>query len=342
MPDVPAACHRAVLFIVVGDFNPVQNALGGDDLIWPHHQQHIFRREHAVAGKDIQNGVLAEKGLGKVHKIGDNAVVRIRPERGELKAVAGFGLLGFLRFGVLDVIETGGIGIVFRIRAVGDHEDLHEFIQSAGCPEAVSLIAIDLVKRFPNGNAPALQLDMDEWQAVDQYRHIIAIVMSCPLLCGDGILVDDLQTVIMDALLVNKLNIFAFPVIPAEHLHIVLLNQAGLFENAGVGVCQHLVPETLPFAIRKAIAIQLFQLRPQIGNQVSLFMDGQVLITQFAEQADKLLFQVCFALVRLRALRLRLVFGDNRAFAALSNYIEIAHLSSPPLVMLIILSKNTN
>lgn len=68
---------------------------------------------------------------------------------------------------------------------------------------------------------------MDEWQAVDQYRHIIAIVMSCPLLCGDGILVDDLQTVIMDALLVNKLNIFAFPVIPAEHLHIVLLNQAG-------------------------------------------------------------------------------------------------------------------
>ena len=147
--------------------------------------------------------------------------------------------------------------------------------------------------------------------------------MSCPLLCGDGILVDDLQTVIMDALLVNKLNIFAFPVIPAEHLHIVLLNQPGLFENAGVGVCQHLVPETLPFAVCKAIVVQLFQLHPQIGNQVSLFMDGQALITQFAEQADKLLFQVHFALVRLRALRLRLVFGDNSAFTALGNYIEI-------------------
>ena len=149
--------------------------------------------------------------------------------------------------------------------------------------------------------------------------------MSCPLLCGDGILVDDLQTVIMDTLLVNELDIFAFPVIPAEHLHIVLLNQPGLFENAGVGVCQHLVPETLPFAVRKAIVIQLFQLRPQIGNQVSLFIDGQALIAQLAKQTDKLLFQVRFALISLRAFRLRLVFCYNRAFAALSNYIEIAH-----------------
>ena len=64
-------------------------------MIWPHHQQHIFRREHAVAGKDIQNGVLAEKGLGKVHEIGDNAVVRIRPERSELKLLL---VLDFLAF----------------------------------------------------------------------------------------------------------------------------------------------------------------------------------------------------------------------------------------------------
>ena len=223
------------------------------------------------------------------------------------------------------MVETSGIGIVFRIRAVGDHENLHKFIQPAGCPEAVPLIAVDLVEGFPNGNAPALQFDMDQRQAVDQHRHIIAIIVGSALLGGNGILVDDLQAVVVDAFFVNELDIFAFPVIPAEHLHIVLLNQAGLFENAGVCVCQHLVPETLPFAVRKAIVIQLFQLHPQIGDQVSLFMDGQSIITQFAEQADKLLFQVCFALVRLRALRLRLVFGDNSAFAALGNDVEIAH-----------------
>ena len=249
--------------------------------------------------------MLAEKGLGKVYKIGDNAVVRIRPERSELKAVAGFGFLGFLRFGVLDVIKTGGIGIILRICAVGDHEDLHEFIQPAGCPEAVPLIAVDLVEGFPNGNAPALQLDMDEWQAVDQYRHIIAIVMSCPLLCGDGILVDNLQTVIMDALLVNELDVLALAGIPAEHLHIVLLNQAGLFENAGVCVCQHLVPETLPFAVRKAIVIQLFQLRPQIGNQVILFMDGQASLWYASERFDCGLYSVTTVLSLLWAMMLK-------------------------------------
>ena len=90
VPDVPAARYSAVFLVVIGDLNAVQNALGGDDLIWPHHQQHIFRRKHTVTGKDIQNGVLAEKGLGKVHKIGDNAVVGVRPEGGEFKAVAGF------------------------------------------------------------------------------------------------------------------------------------------------------------------------------------------------------------------------------------------------------------
>ena len=298
-------------------------------MIWPHHQQHIFRRKYTVTGKNIQNGVLAEKGLGKVHKIGDNAVVRIRPERSELKAIAGFGLLGFLRFGILDMVETGGIGIILRICAVGDHEDLHEFIQSAGCPEAIPLIAVDLIEGFPNGNAPALQLDMDQRQAVDQHRHIIAVIVGSAFLGRDGILIDDLQAVVVYALLVNKLNIFAFPVIPAEHLHIVLLDQAGLFKNAGVGVCQHLVPEPLPFAVRKTIVIQLFQLRPKIGNQVSLFMDGQALVAQFAEQTNKLLLQIRFALVCFRALRLRLVFGDDGAFCTLRYDVEIRHGQAP-------------
>ena len=329
MPDVPAARYSAVFLVVVSDLNAVQNALGGDDLIRSHHQQHIFRRKHAVAGKDVQNGVLAEKSLGEVHKVRDNAVVRICPERSELKAVAGFGLFDFLCFGVLDVIKAGGIGIILRIRTVGDHEDLHEFIQPAGCPETVPLIAVNLIECFPDGNAPALQLDMDQRQTIDQRRHIIAVIVGSTLLGRDSILIDDLKAVIVDALLINELDVFAFPIIPAEYLHIVLLNQTSLLENAGIGVCQHLVPEPLPFVVRKAIVVQLFQLRPQISNQVGLFMDGQALITQLAKQTDELLFQVCFALVRIRALGLRLVFGDNSAFAALGNDVEIAHLITP-------------
>ena len=60
-------------------------------------------------------------------------------------------------------------------------------------------------------------------------------------------------------------------------------------------------------------------------------MDGQALIAQLAEQTDKLLFQVRFALISLRAFGLRLVFGDNSAFAALGNDVEIAHHVTPLL-----------
>ena len=100
--------------------------------------------------------MLAEKGLGKIHQVRDDAIVGICPERSELKAIAGFGLLGFLRFDILDMVETGGIGIILRICAVGDHENLHKLVKPAGCPEAIPLIAVDLIEGFPNGNAPAL------------------------------------------------------------------------------------------------------------------------------------------------------------------------------------------
>ena len=115
---------------------------------------------------------------------------------------------------------------------------------------------------------------MDQRQAVDQYRHIIAVIVGCAIGSRNSILVDDLQTVIMDAFLVNELDVLALAGIPAQHLHIVLLNQPGLFENAGVGIGKNLVPKSLPFTVRKAVIIQLFQLNPQIGNQVSFLVNG--------------------------------------------------------------------
>ena len=49
VPDISAARDGAVLLVVVGDFDAVQNALGGNNLVGTHDQQHIFRREHAIA-----------------------------------------------------------------------------------------------------------------------------------------------------------------------------------------------------------------------------------------------------------------------------------------------------
>ena len=42
VPDVTAAFDAAILFVVVGDLDAVQNPLGCRDLIWAHHHQHLF------------------------------------------------------------------------------------------------------------------------------------------------------------------------------------------------------------------------------------------------------------------------------------------------------------
>jgi hypothetical protein len=65
--------------------------------------------------------VLGEKGLGEVNKIGDNLVVRGRPVRRKLKAVARF--LALATFGIalfLNVRVAGGVAVIFRVRTIGD------------------------------------------------------------------------------------------------------------------------------------------------------------------------------------------------------------------------------
>lgn len=223
------------------------------------------------------------------------------------------------------MVEAGGVGVIFRVRAIGDDENLHELIQPAGCPEAIPLIAVNLVERLPNGHTAAFQLNVNQRQTIDQHRHIIAIIMRSALLGGDGVLMDDLQAVVVNALFVDELDVLALPAVPAKHLHIVLLNQARLFKNAGIAIRQHLVPEALPFAVSEAIIIQLFKLRAQVGDEVCLFVDGKALIAKLAKQADELVFQVSFALVSLRSLGLRRIFGDNGTFVALRNDIKVAH-----------------
>ena len=87
--------------VVVGDFDAVQNALGGDNLVGAHDQQHVFCCEHAVTGEDVQNGVLAEKGLGKVHKVGENAVIRTAQKDVNSKLLLVFDCLTFCAFASL-------------------------------------------------------------------------------------------------------------------------------------------------------------------------------------------------------------------------------------------------
>ena len=139
-----------------------------------------------------------KEGFGEVNQIGNNAVIGIRPIGCKLEAVARFFFLDLLRLGILDVIEPGGIGIILCIGTVGDHEDLHKLVKAACRPEAVPLIAVNLVKGFTDGNTTALQLNMDHRQTVDEDRNIIAVIVGSALAGGHGVLIDDLQNIVVD------------------------------------------------------------------------------------------------------------------------------------------------
>ena len=137
--------------------------------------------------------MLGKEGLGEVHKVRDSTVVAVCPERSELKAVGGFlAAIPMVTLALLDVAEPGSVGVVFGVGTVGDHEDLDILIESGTGPEAVPLIAVDLVECLFQGYAPAFQFYMDQRQTIDQNVHIIAVVLLGPVSLSHLILVDDL------------------------------------------------------------------------------------------------------------------------------------------------------
>ena len=269
--------------------------------------------------------MLAEEGLGEVHKVRDDPVAGIRPKGSKLKAVAGFLLFHLVGIGVLNVVKPGSVGVILGIGAVGHHKNLHILKQARSRPETVPLVAVDLVERLPDGHTPPLEFNMYHRQAVDQNRHIIAVVVGRALLFGNDVLVDDLQAVVVDVLFIKQRDVFAAAVVPAEHLHKVLLNEAGLFHDTAFRVCQHLTEKAAPLLIGKPVTVHRFQLNPQVVHQIFFLMYVKVLIAQFLQQTDKLPLQLRLALIRLRALSLGFVFRYNGAFAALGDDVKIGH-----------------
>lgn len=98
-----------------------------------------------------------EESIGKVYQVTDDFVAGVSPVAGEFEAVAGsFTFFAGCFDSLLDVLVPGGVGIVFRTGPVGDDEDLDILIESGGSPEAVPLVAFDLIEGFPNGDASSL------------------------------------------------------------------------------------------------------------------------------------------------------------------------------------------
>ena len=277
--------------------------------------------------------MLCKECPGKVDQIGQHPVVCIRPVRGKFKAVAGLFLFRLAVFGILDGIVAGAVGVIFRVRAVGDHKNLHIFVQAAACPERIPLIAVDLVKRLPDGYPTPLQFHMNQRKAVDQNRHIVAVIMPRTVCLFYLVLIDDLQTVVVDVLFVDQRDIFGTAVIPMQHLHVIFLNLPGLFGNMLVGVGNYITEKLPPLRIGKVVVVQLFQLAAEVSNQFILGMQRQIGIALLTQQPDKLFFQFRLALVAVRAHLGGLIGSNNSIFIGSRNDIEKGHFHTRLLLI---------
>ena len=334
VPDVTAARDAAVFLIIVCNFDAVENPLGCRNLIRAHDEKQILGGENAIARQNVENRMAGEKGLGEVDEVGNDTVVRVRPIGSKFKAVACFALLAGGGAGIPDSVKTGAVGIVFRVRAVGDDKNLHILKQPRTGIERIALVAVDLIERLADGNAAALQFNVNKRKAVDEHGHIIAVVVLRAVVFGDYVLIGDLQTVVVNVLFVNQRDIFRTSVIAPQDLHIVLLHFAGLFRNAVVGVGNALGKEPLPFAVGKMIVVQRFELCAQVGDQLRLAMNRLVLIALLCQKAYKLRFECSFALIGVGARSHRLIFCNNGVFRCFGDNVKVRHDYFPPSVKL--------
>ena len=166
---------------------------------------------------------------------------------------------------------------------------------------------------------------MNQRKAVDQNRHIVAVIMPCAVCLFYLILVDDLQAVVVDVLLVDQRDIFGTAIIPVQHLHIIFLNLPGLFGNMLVGVGNYITEKLLPLRIGKLVVVQLFQLTAEVSNQFILGMQRQIGIALLAQQPDKFFLQFCLTLVAVRAHFGGFIGGNNGIFIGSRNDIEKGH-----------------
>lgn len=72
------------------------------------------------------------------------------------------------------------------------------------------------------------------------------------------ILVDNLQSVIVDVLFVNQRDVHGSPVLTSQILHIIFLNFSGLFHDAPIGISNLAFEKAVPFLIRKLIVVQQY------------------------------------------------------------------------------------
>ena len=137
---------------------------------------------------------------------------------------------------------------------------------------------------------------MNHREAINEHRHIVAgIVCSLRFL----ILVEDLNSVVVDILLVQQGDVLCRAVISCQIEDAILLYAPSLFFNAFVGVGEILGKKLLPFPVGEGIVVEKFQLAAEVGDEFRFGVDCHILIALRTELLNERLLQVGFALVEV-------------------------------------------
>ena len=165
---------------------------------------------------------------------------------------------------------------------------------------------------------------MYQRQAVDEDGHVVArIVVARGLL----VLVEHLQAVVVDVLFVQQVDVFGRAAVLPQHLHMIELNPARLFQNPVVRARDAVLKKARPLAVRKNVVVQEFQLAAEVGNERGLVVDLQIFIPLRTQKPEKFLLQRRFALIAVRPAGIRRVLRHDRALGRSGDDVELGHKS---------------
>ena len=166
---------------------------------------------------------------------------------------------------------------------------------------------------------------MHKRQSIDEYGYIVAGIVVSLLFF---VLVDDLKVVVMNVLLVNQVNILGLTSVSFENLYVIFLYLGSLGFNAFVLVSNHIIEETLPFAVSEGVVVKSLQLHTEVIHKVLFRVDSKVFVSLLGKGLNELLLQLCFRLVFIALAVNRLIVAHNRVVLIFSNDV-ICHSLMP-------------
>ena len=163
---------------------------------------------------------------------------------------------------------------------------------------------------------------MYQRQAVDKDGHVVArVVIACGLL----VLVEHLQAVVVDVLFVQQVDVFGCAAVLPQHLHMIELNPARLFQNAVVRAHDAVLEKARPLAVRESVVVQELQLAAEVGDERGFVVDLQIFIPLRTQKPEKFLLQRRLALIAVRPAGIRRVLRHDGALGRSGDDVELGH-----------------